>query len=172
MERLSCPKARRLTSRSTRTPRARGFARAAGRRLPSFVRRRTVVHTRRTRHLAAPLYDMTSNQGRLAGLPGSTWGPFTRYLEIGVDRYATRQVDWFANGYALRYDRDHYTDEFGTLADLRYSWKWKRWWPRSQVIDASAFERIWSSAARTDGASLQARSSYATSWPAKPPWLR
>src|SRR5262249_5993359 len=30
-----------LTSRSTRTPRARGFARAPGRRLPSFVRRHT-----------------------------------------------------------------------------------------------------------------------------------
>ena len=79
-----------------------------------------------------PAYDMTPNQERLAGLPGAAWGKFTRYLEIGLDRYATRQVDWFENGYALRYDRDHYVDEFGTLADLRYSGNWTRWWPDSQ----------------------------------------
>ena len=36
-----------LTSRSTRTPYRRGFARAAGRRLPSFVRPRTTGRTSR-----------------------------------------------------------------------------------------------------------------------------
>jgi hypothetical protein len=93
-------------------------------------------------------------------------------LEIGLDRYATRQVDWFENGYALRYDREHYIDEFGTLADLRYSSKWKRWWPDSKPIDGSAFERIWSDAADTAAASLQAQSSVRASWPVNPPWLR
>jgi hypothetical protein len=115
---------------------------------------------------------MTPNQERMAGLPGATWGKFTRYLEIGADRYATRQVDRFENGYALRYDREHYIDEFGTLADLRYSSKWKRWWPNSQLIDAATFERVWADAAHNAAASLQAQSTERMSWPAKPPWLR
>src|SRR5438876_495233 len=119
-----------------------------------------------------PMYDMTPNQERLVGLPGATWGKFTRYLEIGVDRHATRQVDWFENGYALRYNREHYIDEFGTLADLRYSSKWKRWWPNSELIDPSTFERIWADAAHTAAASLQAQSSERKSWPTKPPWLQ
>jgi hypothetical protein len=119
-----------------------------------------------------PAYSVSPNQERLEGLPGATWGTFTRYLEIGSDRYVTRQVDWFENGYALRYDREHYVDEFGMLGNLRYTGRWKRWWPQSESIEAGAFERIWADAAATAAASLQVLSTERASWPAKPPWLR
>lgn len=118
------------------------------------------------------MYDMTPDQERLSGLPGAEWGTFTRYLEVGPDRYATRQVDMFANGHALRYDRDHYIDEFGTLADLRYSSKWTRWWPNSRAIDAAEFERVWVAAGSSVAATLQAQSTMRASWPGLPPWLR
>jgi hypothetical protein len=121
--------------------------------------------------LKSPLYDKTPDQEILEGLPASSWGKFTRYLEIAEDRYANRQVDWFENGYALRYDREHYVDEFGKLADLRYSRKWHRWWPNSIPIDRAEFENVWSNAAHTPAEPLQTQSKEASSWPAVPPWL-
>jgi hypothetical protein len=48
------------------------------------------------------------------------WGGFVRYIELGDDGFASRQVDEYHNGYFARYDRDHWEDQFGTLADARY----------------------------------------------------
>jgi hypothetical protein len=117
-----------------------------------------------------PVYERTPGQTRLAGLPGAEWGQFTRYLEIAADRYATRQVDCFENGYALRYDRTHYMDEFGTLADMRYSAKWQRWWPNTEAISEEEFERIWVAATESAGHELQRSDANANPWP-EPPWL-
>lgn len=117
-----------------------------------------------------PLYDKTRDNDVLEGLPASGWGKFTRYLEIAADRYANRQVGWFENGYALRYDREHYVDEFGKLADLRYSDQWHRWWPNSIAIERSEFERVWLNAAQSPAHQLQAQSTEAVSWPTVPPW--
>ena len=118
-----------------------------------------------------PLYDKTPDNEVLDGLPASGWGKFTRYLEIATDRYVSRQVDWFENGYALRYDREHYVDQFGMLADLRYSEDWHQWWPNSVPIDQAEFEGIWSSAEHTPALPLQLQSKEAASWPTVPPWL-
>ena len=119
-----------------------------------------------------PIYDRTPDQEVLAGRLAASWGKFTRFLEVGPDRYATRQVDVFENGHALRYDRIHYIDEYGALADLRYTAKWQRWWPNSERIDQSEFERIWAGAASNMASLLQEKSSESASWPAQPPWLR
>jgi hypothetical protein len=39
--------------------------------------------------------------------PWPEWGDTTRYLEIGDDLYATRHLDLYDNGNALRYDREN-----------------------------------------------------------------
>ncbi len=44
------------------------------------------------------------------------WGTFVRYIELGDDGFALRQVDEYQNGRLCRYDRTHWDDQFGTLA--------------------------------------------------------
>ena len=51
----------------------------------------------------------------------AAWGPFTRYVEIADDQFAWRQVDAYANGNRLRYDRTHWADRFGSLGDGRHT---------------------------------------------------
>lgn len=52
-----------------------------------------------------------------SSIPKSSWGTLTRYLEVGEDHRATRHIDVWENGRILSYDRDHWIDEFGMLAD-------------------------------------------------------
>ena len=66
------------------------------------------------------IYQKAPAQGPRESEPLRSWGTFTRYLEIGDDRYAVRHVDVFANGYAVRYDRTHWVDELGMQAGSRY----------------------------------------------------
>jgi len=71
------------------------------------------------------------------------WGPFTRYAEIADDGYAWRQADLYANGYALRYDREHWVDPLGILGDARHTPKFdararSRW--TVLEIDSTAWE--------------------------------
>ena len=79
------------------------------------------------------------------------WGPFTRYLEIADDNFARRQVDLYANGCGLRYDREHWVDPLGQLGDVRYalessSEQSRRW--TVLEIGAIEFEAAWENAAR------------------------
>jgi hypothetical protein len=76
-----------------------------------------------------------------------SWGPFTRYIEIGNDLYPTRHVDAYENGYILRYDRIHWVDDYGLLAGMKHSNKWDKWWGPSLETDVTEFEEIWEAAA-------------------------
>ncbi|MGA7829099.1 MAG: hypothetical protein WCA04_15685 [Geobacteraceae bacterium] len=94
------------------------------------------------------------------------WGGFIRYIEIGEDGFAFRQVDEYENGYLTRYDRNHWEDRFGTLADFRYGETWRKHWRESDFIEAAQFEQKW----------IQAGTSppFATRQPSpssSPPWI-
>jgi hypothetical protein len=45
------------------------------------------------------------------------WGFITFYHEIDEDFYATRHLEIYDNGNVLKYDDEHWDDEFGMLAD-------------------------------------------------------
>lgn len=117
-------------------------------------------------------YGKSRENTRTEGLPGSEWGPFERYLAIGDDGYATRQVDVYRNGFALRYDRTHYIDSYSMLADIKFTDKWKKWWPNSSTIEAMEFEKVWNEAASSPANTLQERSSHPQGMPKTPPWLK
>ena len=51
------------------------------------------------------------------------WGECVRYIEIGDDRYAVRQVEVYGDGRVLRYDRSHWCDRFGQLFGCLFSHK-------------------------------------------------
>ncbi len=109
---------------------------------------------RLTRHVApeslqpvAVYYAKATARGPSILEPAATWGHFIGYLEIGEDLRAIRQVDVFANGNALSYDRAHWVDDFGMLGDAQINRNRKQgpWW-HSEEIDAATFERVWTAA--------------------------
>ena len=65
----------------------------------------------------AGYYEKAIQQGPAINEPAENWGQFTRYLEIGDDLRAVRQMDVFEDGQMLSYDRVHWVDEFGILGD-------------------------------------------------------
>lgn len=76
----------------------------------------------------------------------SGWGTFTTYAEVGEDLFALRQVQVYANGNCLRYDRENWCDEFGSLGGARDSAKYgklsrKEW--HVEDIDRAEFESVW-----------------------------
>lgn len=90
------------------------------------------------------LYLKAHNQNPRDYQPMSQWGHFTRYLEIGDDEFAGRHVDLYENGHALKYDRSHWKDRFGMLADMKHDpKKCTQWWGPSVAIDAAEFEAVW-----------------------------
>jgi hypothetical protein len=104
--------------------------------------------------------------------PRSAWGDFIRNMEIGDDLYATRHVDVYANGYALRYDRVHWVDEFGMLADARYDErKWNKWWGPFVKISRQEFEDVWQAVERSPTLSLQLAGEKMSVLGAVPIWL-
>jgi hypothetical protein len=74
-------------------------------------------------------------------LLSSDWGEFSFYIEI-VDQHVSRQLNQFENGNLLRYDRDHWCDDFGFMFVGTYSRKQKA--GRGMTpISSDEFERIW-----------------------------
>lgn len=97
----------------------------------------------------------------------SAWGGFVRYIEIGDDCFATRQVDEYENGYMTCYDRDHWEDQFGTLADFRYGETWRKHWGESDIIiEVTMFEQKWNQAADSPPYSMRHPSPKS-----RPPWI-
>jgi hypothetical protein len=95
----------------------------------------------------AGYYEKAIEQGPAAREPAANWGRFTRYLEIGEDLRAVRQVDHFADGHLLSYDRTHWVDDFGMLGDARINRNRKRGLRgRAEEIDSVEFARIWTAA--------------------------
>lgn len=80
--------------------------------------------------------------------PQSGWGTATRYIEIADDEYASRHVEVFENGIALRYDRTNWIDEVDSLASARYDpIRWRKAWGPDHASDAEEFIAAWCFAA-------------------------
>lgn len=94
------------------------------------------------------------------------WGTFVRYIELGDDSFVSRQVDEYANGYLSRYDRTHWDDQFGTLANLRFGKAWMRHWGKPIAITRDEFEHKWQDAVNSPINKLKSPSPFG-----KPPWL-
>jgi hypothetical protein len=94
------------------------------------------------------------------------WGSFVRYIEFGDDRFPLRQVDEYENGHRLTYDRNHWADQFGTLADFRFGDNWVKNWGQPMVINPEEFEAKWQQATQTEQ-DVPKRNT--TSGP--PPWM-
>ena len=109
-------------------------------------------------------------------MPGSlakAWGEFTRYVEVGDDQFAIRQIDIFRNGTYLRYDRSHWCDDFGMLLGLRFSRKrkWAKHFPGAVSVVGKEFERLWRAAASSPAAKVQADTARMADWGTAPHWL-
>ena len=53
----------------------------------------------------------------------TNWGRITQYREVADDQFVVRQVDVYANGNVLRYDRSHRHDDYGSLTGRKFSRK-------------------------------------------------
>ena len=94
------------------------------------------------------------------------WGECQRYVEIGDDLYATRQIEDYGNGRMLRYDRSHWCDHFGQLFACLFSSKQKAIASRvrAEVIESKQFERAWRTAIRSQIWPQQVEQSLAARW--------
>lgn len=110
-----------------------------------------------TRHVAigclqpiAKYYEKADNQGPLILEPMASWGKCTIYLEVSEDLWAIRSIQKFENGKILSFDRVHWVDEFGMLADAQINRNRKTGiWGTSIEISAAEFERVWQKARRS-----------------------
>jgi len=78
-----------------------------------------------------------------------TWGEFELLSEVADDLFVNRDVRLYSNGHALRYDRQHYADEFGSLGEARRTVQYEnrcaaRW--QTVGISAAEFEAAWETA--------------------------
>ncbi|WP_369009487.1 DUF6881 domain-containing protein [Planctopirus hydrillae] len=104
----------------------------------------------------------------------ASWGECIRYVEIGDDRYAVRQVEVYNSGRVLRYERSHWCDRFGQLFGCLFSQKHKAIDGRltAEVIDAKEFERAWREAIDSPMWVQQVEHSLVAEWGLVPHWLR
>ena len=86
----------------------------------------------------------------MPGAIAADWGPRIWYIEVGDDQQAVRFVEKFNDGKCLRYDRDHWCDDYGMLLGLRFSLKqkWKKFLPEATRIGKAEFEAQWDAAER------------------------
>ena len=69
------------------------------------------------------------------------WGTSTWYFETEPDMWPTRQIEVYANGKVLHYDRQHIEDSFGGLSEAALDAT--EFAPFA--IAQSEFEQVWSS---------------------------
>jgi hypothetical protein len=113
-------------------------------------------------------YEKALDQAPYVLEPMCSWGTLTRYLEVAEDLYASRHVDVFENGYSPRYDRAHWVDDFGTLADGLHCARS----PGPAIsIGASEFEVVWRAAEHSSVRQLQLSSARMSRWGKVPVWL-
>jgi hypothetical protein len=112
-------------------------------------------------------YSRSEPQGAYEYKDTESWGRFVRYIELGDDGYATRQVDEYENGYLSRYDRTHWDDQFGTLANFRFGEAWIRHWGTPIAITQVEFEDKWRRAGSSPAMAVKRSLSEAP-----PPWVK
>jgi hypothetical protein len=85
--------------------------------------------------------------------PARDWGRFDHFVEVADDQSASRQVNLFKCGQILRYDQSDRRDEFGQLLGAKFSLKqkWRKSFPRAEIITAAEFEAMWRRAAPNSG---------------------
>lgn len=102
----------------------------------------------------------------MPGAIAANWGPRIWFIEIGDDQEATRFIEKFKNGDCLRYDRDHWCDDYGMLLGLRFSLKqkWRKSFPGATMIDKADFEAQWDAAKKSPLWKLQSDTSRVEKW--------
>lgn len=120
----------------------------------------------------ASYFSKAADQRRESPEPVAGWGRFTRYLEIGENLSAVRQVDVFENGLMLSYDQTHWVDGFSMLGDARMNRNHKRGrWGQSEEIESAEFEHVWTAARSADLWPQQVAAARMKEWGAIPAWL-
>jgi hypothetical protein len=117
--------------------------------------------------IAAVRYHVSPVQDPYSFKDSESWGTFVRYIELADDAFVLRQVDEFANGYLTRYDRIHWDDQFGSLADFRFDELWISHWGQPVLITLSEFERKWTLAGSSPPMAQRNRSPQS-----QPPWIK
>jgi hypothetical protein len=103
----------------------------------------------------------------------ASWGPRTWYIEVEESQFATRFIEVFMTGDILRYDQNHWCDDYGQLLGLRFSLhpKWKKHFRAVEIITADAFEAQWQAAKQSRLWNLQIATSRMDRWGQYPSWL-
>ena len=73
------------------------------------------------------------------------WGACLRFVEVGDDQLARRQIEVYDSGEILVYERKHARDRFGQLMGLRFSKKdkWRDHFEEVESLSEQEFERAW-----------------------------
>ena len=71
------------------------------------------------------------------------WGGVVLYYEVGEDLGAVRQIEMFDNGAVLFYDRDHHTDQYGSLAEGELLPLPTDYPYQLGLVEISEFEALW-----------------------------
>lgn len=111
-------------------------------------------------------YHRSDPQSPYEFMESAKWGKFIRYIEFAGDGFPSRQVDEFENGYLARYDREHWSDQFGTLADFKYGKTWRKHWGKPHFITREEFELKWHEVGKSPPFKLRR-----TDHPGPPPWI-
>jgi len=104
------------------------------------------------------MYVVSSKQDSYPLKESFEWGSFITYIEYGEDKFATRSVSEYENGYITRYDRIHWGDQFGSLPDFRFGEKLIVNWGEPKTISVEEFEDKWRKAELSKPIKLRAPS--------------
>lgn len=104
------------------------------------------------------------------------WGPFTSFVDVADDLRSNRNINLFADGRALRYDRTHWCDDFGMLGDARLKRYLTTPWPlpgqELHEIPQSEFDALWEQTAAGELWQHQLGTSRSAQMGDTPLWLR
>lgn len=132
-----------------------------------------VRHVSRERvQLVGEYSTNAEKQGPALLCPASEWGTFSRYAEVAEDLRIKRQVDVFENGNMLRYDREHWVDEYGMLGDARINRNQRAGpWGGFKEVPAQEFQSVWVMAGTESLWKRQLETSRSAEMGQRPIWL-
>jgi hypothetical protein len=88
----------------------------------------------------ARFFERTWNESR--GDRFDDWGTSLWYFEVDDDLWPSRQIEIYASGDVLTYDRNHIEDDYGGLSEAALD---DPEWDAFEISSAD-FERVWESA--------------------------